>query len=346
VVLTRRFFGRDFINTSDWTDEELETVLELAGDLKRRFSCGESHELLRGKTLFMMFYAPSTRTRNSFEAGMTQLGGHAHYLSPQATWVNDEGVKDTALTLSRYGHAISVRYYSLLTEPYGKSHQTVLNYAKWASIPVINMEDGMYHPCQGMADLMTIREKFNDLEGKRFAFCWSYDDSRQPLKDLGSELNTSMELMTRSGMDVIVALPPGFEADKNVVEVSRKNAEHLGTEFKVVNSLEEACEGADVVYTKNSVAWNVLLPELRRDPKSGVEREYEYEAKHKDWRITDRLMDMTAKNSLFMHCLPAARNKEVDDSVLDGAKSVVYDEAENRLHVQKAIMALVMGGLS
>jgi len=155
--LSYPFRGRDLLTCQEWTIEELETVFELAKDLKRRFNSGEPHELLKNKTLFMFFYATSTRTRNSFEAAMTQLGGHAHFLEPKALRLGDPGapeaIKDTVKVLERYGHGISIRVY---TPRYGEGEQLIREYAKWAEIPVISMESDVYHPCQALADMLTI----------------------------------------------------------------------------------------------------------------------------------------------------------------------------------------------
>lgn len=338
MVATRSLRGKHLITFQEWTKEEINAVLENAFDLKKRFARNEPHELLKNKTLFMLFYNPSTRTRNSFEAGMTQLGGHAHFLSPETMWVRYEKIRETVKILSRYGHGIAVRYYSKEL-PFGGGNRVVRQYAKWAGVPVINMEDGMYHPCQGIADLMTIKEKFNDVIGKKFVLSWAYSSS---IGYLGSECHTNLMLMPRFGLDVTVAYPEGFNVAPWIVETARKNAEETGASFNIVHNMKEAFEGAHIVYSVNFASWKHLSSE--NDPKEGEKRALEQAYKHRDWTCTQELMDVTAKNSIFMHCMPFVRGEEVTDEVADGPKSAIYDEAENRLHTQKAILALTIGG--
>jgi len=331
---------KDFITCQEWTKEELETVLETAFDLKRKLARGEPHELLRGKTLVMMFYNPSTRTRNSFETGMTQLGGHAIFLSSGAAWVDSESIKDTAEVLSRYADALAIRYLRWQL-PFGECNRVLRLYAKYASIPVINMEDGMYHPCQGMADLMTIKEKFNNIEGKKFVLSWAYSSYFGGY--LGSECHTNTLLMSRFGMDVTLAYPEGFDVDPSIVNFVKSNAEAAGSTFEIVHDMKEAFEGAHVVYPVNWPPWKLISAENDLERKKRII--LEYTEKYKNWICTQELMDVTDKHSIFMHCMPFKRGEEVTEEVADGPHSVIYDEAENRLHVQKALLALLIGGL-
>jgi ornithine carbamoyltransferase len=322
--------GKDFISTEDWSVDQLNAMLEMAGDLKRRFACGELHDhILRGKDLFMLFFEESTRTRNSFEAGMAQLGGHAIYLTPSATQVgHGENAKDTGMVLERYGHGIALRD---CRTGIGQAYQYEL--AKHIGIPVISMQDDVDHPCQAMADLMTICEKFgNDLRGRKFVISWTYAPKYvRPL----SVPQALIMLMTRFGMDVTLAHPQGFEMMPKCLESAKQHAAENGSKFEVVESMDAACEGADIVYAKS---WGPIM--VTEEPK-------EVQAmcdKHKDWICDEHRMSLAKPKSIYMHCMPIDRGYEATDAVVDGPHSVIYDEAENRLHIQKALMALTMGG--
>jgi len=326
------FRGKDLFTCQEWTLEEIESVFELAKDLKLRFKSGEPHELLKNKTLFMFFYATSTRTRNSFEAAMTQLGGHAHYLSPRTMRVGDPGapeeVKDTVKVLERYGHAIAIRVYF---PNYGEGEQLIREYAKWASIPVISMESDVYHPCQALADMLTIKEKIPKYEGKKYVQAWGY--SPDALR-VAAVPQSNVLMMTRYGMDVVYARPPEFTLDPKIIEQAKINAEMCGGTFSETDNLREALEGANVVYMRNHCTMNRGV--------HGDQKELEIINKYKNWTYTEELMDITNKKSIFMHCLPAHRGYEVTNEIMDGPRSVVFDEAENRLHVQKAVLSLIM----
>jgi len=320
------------ISCQEWTFEELETVFDLASDLKRRFKTGEPHELLRNKTFFMVFYATSTRTRNSFEAALTQLGGHAHFLETKTLRLGDRGapeaIKDTVKVLERYGHGIGVRVY---TETYGEGEQIVREYAKWAKIPVISMESDVEHPCQALADMLTVRERFPRFEGKKYVQAWAYSPSALRVPAVPQ---SNIAMMTRYGMDVVYTRPPEFTLDPKIVEMAKENAKASGGSFRETDDLHEAFEGAHVVYMRNHTTLN--YGEIGRQAEQSIIDRYS------QWRCSESLMDLTDKKSMFMHCLPADRDFEVASDVFDGSRSVVYDQAENRLHVQKAVLALVM----
>lgn len=322
--------GKDFITTEDWSVDQLNALLEMAGDLKRRFACGEPHDhILRSKTLFMLFFEESTRTRNSFEAGIAQLGGHAIYLTPSATQVgHGENAKDTGMVLERYGHGISVR--DCRTD-IGQAYQYEL--AKHIDIPVISMQDDVDHPCQSLADLMTIREKFgNDLRGRKFIISWTYAPKYvRPL----SVPQALIMLMTRFGMDVTLAHPKGFEMMPKCLQAARRHAAENGTQFEIIDSMDAACEGADIVYAKS---WGPIT--ITEDP---VEVQAMCD-KHRDWTLDERRMALAKHKAIYMHCMPIDRGYEATDAVIDGPHSVIYDEAENRLHIQKSLMALTMAG--
>ncbi|MCK4376837.1 MAG: N-acetylornithine carbamoyltransferase [Actinomycetia bacterium] len=341
------FKGRDFITLLDYTKEEIETILNVALDLKRKRAIGEPHLLLSGKTLFMIFYNQSLRTRNSFEAGMTQLGGHAHFLDPQKIYspalegderaYSTERVSDVARVLSRMGDGISIRIYG---DPvgwiYGKANYLVNNFAHWADIPIINMECDKYHPCQAMADILTVKEKFGGFSGVKFVMSWAYSPSvHKPL----SVPQSAIIAATMMGMDVILAHPKGLELDSDVIKASEEYAKKYGGSFSISNDMKEAFEGAHVVYPKSWTSKYNIPPESE---KTEMEKTEELFDKNKDWICDEEKMKLAHKDAIYMHCLPCDRGFEVTNKVIDGPQSVVFDEAENRLHVQKAIMALTM----
>jgi len=320
--------GRDYITTQEWTIEELETLLNVAGDLKKRKAMGESHKLLEDKTIFLLFFDKSTRTRNSFEAGITQLGGHAHFIDAETSQISHgESPKDTGIILSRYGEGIAIRH-DLIP---GEGNEYMREVAKWATVPVINMQCDVDHPCQTIADLMTIREKFGkNLRGLKIAVSWVYTPSYAKPLSVPQGLIT---LLPRFGLDVVLANPPEFELMPDQMEIARKNADENNVHFEISDSMEEAFKDADIVYPKS---WGIL--ELFDNPKEALK----IAKKYKNWICDQEIMSLTKPNSIYMHCLPADRGNEVTDEVIDGPHSVVFDEAENRLHTCKAIMALTM----
>ncbi|HOC52480.1 MAG TPA: N-acetylornithine carbamoyltransferase [Caldisericia bacterium] len=345
---TESFRGRDFITDLEFTKEELETILEVAWDLKKKRAIGEPHELLKGKTLFMIFYNQSLRTRNSFEAGMHQLGGHAHDLNPKQIYTpalpgreiaySTERVSDVARVLSRMGEAISIRCYG---EPvdwvYGEANRMIREFAYWSDIPVINMEDDMYHPCQAMADIMTIIEKKGrNLRGKKFVMSWAYSPSvEKPL----AVPQSAITVASKFGLNITLAHPEGLELDPNIIDAVKENVREYGGSFEIVNDMKEAFKDADIVYPKAWTSKHFIPPEVT---KPMLEKSQELFDKNKNWKTTKEMMSLAKEDAIYMHCLPADRGFEVDDDVMDGPQSVIFDEAENRLHAQKAIMALLM----
>ena len=328
--MNTQLFGKDFITTEDWSRTDLETALEVAADLKRRFAMGELHDhILRAKTLYMLFFEESTRTRNSFETGMTQLGGHAIWLTPAATQIgHGENAKDTGMVLGSYGHGIAVRD---CRTGIGQKYQYEI--AKYANVPVFSMQDDVDHPCQAMADLMTIRERFgNDLRGRKFTIAWTYAPKYvRPL----SVPQSLIMLMTRFGMDVTLAHPKGFDLMPHTLEAARAHAEENGTKFEVIDDMDAAFENADICYPKS---WGPIMVTEEPDEVQKMVDE------HKDWIANERRMALAKKTAIYMHCMPIDRGYEATDAVIDGPQSVIYQEAENRLHIQKALMALTMGG--
>jgi ornithine carbamoyltransferase len=320
--------GRDYIETLDWSTQEIDEAIAFAGDLKARFVRGEPHRLLPDRTLFMLFLDKSTRTRNAFEAGMTQLGGHAHFLDAEKTQIaHGESPKDMGIILARYGHGIAIRHDLV---PY-EGNAYMREVAKWAEVPIINLQCDVDHPTQTLADLMTIRERRGqDLRGLRVAVSWAYAPSYAKPLSVPQGLLT---LLPRFGIDVVLAHPPGFELMPEVRRRAEEAAAQGAGTITYVDDMDAAFEDADVVYPKS---WGRL--DLFTDEEAALADA----ARYSDWICDARRMDLAKRDSLYMHCLPADRGSEVTDEVIDGPHSVVYDEAENRLHTGKALMALTM----
>ena len=320
--------GRDYIETIDWSIEEIDEALAVARELKARFKAREPHRLLPDKTLFMLFLDKSTRTRNAFEAGMTQLGGHAHFLDADKTQVaHGESPKDMGIILSRYGHGIAIRHDLV---PY-EGNAYIREVARHAEVPVINLQCDVDHPTQTLADLLTLREhRGEDLRGLRIAVSWAFAPSyAKPL----SVAQGLLSLLPRFGVDVVLAHPPGWELMPEVRERAEAAARGGGGSIEYTDDMDAAFAGADVVYPKS---WGRL--DAFSDASAAAATPY------RDWICDARRMALAKPDAVYMHCLPADRGNEVTDEVIDGPRSVVYDEAENRMHTGKALMALTMGG--
>ncbi len=305
--------GRDFLSIHDFTTEEIYRFLDLADALKAKQKRGEEHHILQGKTLGMIFQKASTRTRVSFETGMWQLGGYALFLSAGDLQIGrGEPVADTARVLSRYVDGIMIRTYA---------HNDVLQLAKYADIPVINGLTDLLHPCQVMADLMTAREYKKELKGLKLAY-------------IGDGNNMAHELMfggAKVGMHVSIASPAGYKPLDAVVGQAREDAKLTGARIEVVDDPFDAAAGADVLYTD---VWASMGHEQEQIKRAAVFKAYQ---------INAALMKVAARDAMVMHCLPAHRGEEITAEVMEGPQSAIFDEAENRLHAQKAIMALLMG---
>ncbi len=322
--------GRDYIETLDWSVEEIEEALAVAGELKNAYRGGRPHRLLPDKTLFMLFLDKSTRTRNAFEAGMTQLGGHAHYLDADKTQVaHGESPKDMGIILSRYGEGLAIRHD---LAPY-EGNAWMREIAEWAEIPLINLQCDVDHPTQTLADLMTLRERLGEnLQGLRVAVSWAFAPSYAKPLSVPQGLAT---LLPRFGVEVVLAHPPGFDLMPEVMERAQAAAADAGGSITYAENMDEAFAGADVVYPKS---WGRL--DAFADEQVALAESGEFQ----DWICDARRMSLAKPDALYMHCLPADRGNEVTDEVIDGPQSVVYDEAENRLHTGKALLALTMGG--
>ncbi len=319
--------GRDLIGDLDFSKEEVETVLDVAWDLKRKRALNEPHAYLRDKTLAMLFFFSSTRTRGSFEAGMAQLGGHAAFIESEATQIkHGDTPKEIGEIFGRYFDGIAIRHCD-----WGVGNAYLNEVAKYSRAPVLNMQCEIYHPFQCLADLMTIMEKKGrDLRKKRIVVSWAYASSY--LKPISVPQSLILQ-MPRFGMDVVLAYPEEFRLMPEIEQQARDEARKAGTSFEIVHDMDEGITGADIVYAKS---WGPLL--TTSDPAEGKRIQDSY----KSWIMDERRMQLAKEDAIYMHPLPADRNIEITDEVIDGPHSVVYDEAENRLHAQKAVMALSM----
>ncbi|MDD4626983.1 MAG: ornithine carbamoyltransferase, partial [Syntrophomonas sp.] len=301
--------GRDFISIHDFSREEIAYILEVGAELKKMQKSAIVHPYLAGKTLAMIFQKASTRTRVAFEVGMYQLGGHALFLSPRDIQLGrGETIKDTAQVLTRMVDGIMIRTFG---------HEEVLELAQWSSVPVINGLTDLLHPTQVIGDLMTIKEDKGSLQGLKCAF-------------IGDGNNVAHSLLfggAKVGMDVAIASPSGFEADAAILEMAREDAQESGARLQVLSDPVEAITDADVVYTD---VWASMGQEEEADDK---------EQHFLQYQVNRKLLSLARPDAIVLHCLPAKRGKEITDEVMDGPQSRVFEEAENRLHAHKAIMA-------
>ncbi|NLL18114.1 MAG: ornithine carbamoyltransferase [Clostridia bacterium] len=322
------FRGRHFITLRDYTKEEIDTMLDVSLDLKRKFAMGVKTPYLDYKTIFLMFFEQSTRTRNSMEAGIAQLGGHANYLDTSNMQIaHGESAKDTAVILSRFGHGIGVRncFWEI-------GNKYIREMAENSSVPIFNLQCDLYHPFQALADLMTMKEKVQDVRRKKVSIIWAYATSHK--KPISVPLSQAL-LFPRYGMDVCLAYPKGWELPDWVIEEARRNAEENGGTFTITHDEEEAYRDADFVIPKNWGSW------VTNQSDAVVDDALEAQ---KSWKCTEAKMKLAKPNVMYLHALPADRGNEVEDSVIDGPHSIVYDAAENRLHTAKAVMTLLMNG--
>ncbi len=319
--------GRDLIGDLDFSKEEVETVLEVAFDLKRKRALNELTPILRDKVLAMLFFFSSTRTRGSFEAGMAHLGGHAAFIESKSTQISHgDTPKEIGEIFGRYFDGIAIRHVD-----WGIGNKYLNDVAKASRVPVLNMQDEIYHPFQCLADLMTIIEKKGrDLRKKKMLVSWAYAASYQ--KPLSVPQSLILQ-MPRFGLDVTLALPPEFKLMPDIMAQAEEQARKFNTKFEVVDDMEKGFKDADIVYAKS---WGAMLTTTDQEEGAKIIKKYE------SWITDERKMKLAKPDAIYMHPLPADRNIEVTDAVIDGPNSVVYDEAENRMHAQEAVMALVM----
>ncbi|MCD6513938.1 MAG: ornithine carbamoyltransferase [Candidatus Odinarchaeota archaeon] len=305
--------GRDFLTLQDFTTEEILFLLDTADDFKRKQKRNEPHKLLEGKTLALIFQKPSTRTRVSFEVAMKQLGGFTLYLSWNELQLGrGETIADTARVLSRYVDCIMARVYS---------HSDLETLAEYADIPVINGLSDLTHPCQALADLMTIREKKGTFKDVKLAY----------VGDGGNNVAHSLLIAaTKVGMNIAIGTPEKYLPNEKIMKWALENAKKSNSKVEIVHDPKEAVDNADVIYTD---VWVSM----------GMEKEMEERMKiFPPFQVNSKLLSYAKEDVIVMHCLPAHRGAEITDDVIDGPHSVVWDQAENRLHAQKAILSLLI----
>jgi N-acetylornithine carbamoyltransferase len=318
--------GRDLIDLQEWTKDELDTLLDVAFTLKRERALGIGHPILRDKVLAMLFFFSSTRTRASFEAGMAQLGGHAQFIESRTTQItHGDTAKEIGEILGRYNDGIAIRQVD-----WGVGNGYIRDVAEASRVPVLNMQCDQFHPHQALADLMTIIERFGDPRGRTATVSWAYASSYQKPISVPQSLIT---LLPRFGMNVRLVHPPEFSLMSDVVEQAKDNAHRNHVGFEILHDFDEGVRGTDVVYAKS---WGALLTTTDESEGKAIIDKYP------TWIADEQRMALASDDAVYMHPLPADRNVEVADAVIDGPQSVVYDQAENRLHGQKAVMALTM----
>ena len=307
------FKGRDFLTLMDYTKEEINFILNTAADFKNKLAKREPHEQLRGRTLAMLFEKPSTRTRTSFQAAIAHLGAQSFYMTPKQTQLSrGEPIKDTARVIDRYCDGLVMRTFE---------QEKVEEYAKYMESPVVNALTDLTHPCQGLADLLTIKEKKGALEGKKITYA-------------GDVWNVCHSLIIASsimGMNIHVARPKGYNPNEKVMRFAEEKAEKSGAEIVVTADLHSAVRDADVVYANT---WHSM---------GGPEKEKEKRVRDfAPYQINVSVLSEAKKDAIFMHCLPGYRGEEMTDEVIEGPQSAVWDQAENRMHTEKAVLALIV----
>ena len=327
--------GRDIKGITDFDREEIEFTLEVAKELKRMLKMGQPHRLLEGKSLGGIFESPSTRTSISFETAMTQLGGHMLWLDQSRLWVGEaaeEDWHDTIYTISRYLDGIAYR---------AMRRDRLESAAEYADIPLLNASCPVEHPCQAFADIMTMTEKKGPVKGAKVALLWGYRTANPP----AGLTNSTMLMAGKLGFDLEIACPEGFEPDMNIKKIADQAAGQSGGSVKIVRSYEEAAKNADFVNIYSWVSPEVFAKGLEThfqgDPEFKAQKD---KLSDGTWCVDKKVVDMAKKDAMVMHCLPVSRNTEVTDEVLNGPRSIIFDEAENRLHTEKALLALLMGG--
>jgi ornithine carbamoyltransferase len=304
--------GESLISINDLSQEKIWQIFDLSSSLKYKLMTGEPHRILAGKTLGMIFSKPSTRTRVSFEVGIYQLGGIGMYFGPNDLQLKkSESIPDTAKVLSRYLDGIMIRTFD---------HQDVIDLAKFATIPVINGLTDLLHPCQVLTDLFTIFEKKKILKGLKLAY----------IGDGNNMAHSLLHGCSKVGMHISLASPKGYKPKKQIVENALLNAKYTGSKIEILDDPVAAVKDADIIYTD---VWASMGQETESDKRKKIFKKYQ---------VNSELVKNAKEDYLFMHCLPAHRGDEVIDEIADSPNSVIFDEAENRLHVQKAIMALVL----
>ncbi len=321
------FKGKHFITLQEWKKEEIDQLLAVSKDMKEKFRNNVPTPYLQHKTAFLMFFEQSTRTRNSMESGLAQLGGHATFLDTSTMQISHgESAKDTAVILSSYGHGIACRncFWNI-------GNKYLRGMAEHSSVPIMNLQCDLYHPMQGLADLMTIQEVKGSTKNLKVSIIWAYAESHK--KPISVPLTQAL-LFPRYGMDVTLAYPEGYDLPDWAIEQARKNAEENGGTLTITHDMKAAYKDADIVIPKNWGSWVSNQSDAVIDDMLTANR---------GWKCTEEMIALGKPDVKYMHALPADRENEVENSVIDGKHSIVYQEAENRLHTAKAVMAMTMG---
>ncbi|MBN2542822.1 ornithine carbamoyltransferase [bacterium] len=332
-----KYFGKDMICTRDWSVDALEEILALAGDMKRERYSSKFAKLLLNKTFIMFFYNPSVRTRLSFEAAATELGGHAQFLEPSSMRLKSsksagETIEDAAKVMSRYAVGIGIRILEDKVENYGEGDELLREYAKWSDIPILNMADDKFHPFQGLADVMGMRENIGSgLKGKTLLQYWGHG----ALARSWCSVQESLLINSRMGMNIVLAYPEGYSLDHDVIASVKANCQENGSSFEVSHDQVSCYKNADVVYSRNWMSPDAYVGGFDK------QREIQKALPYTDWICDAEKMKLT-NGAYFIHPMPVDRGHEVTDEIASGERSLIYDIAENRLHVQKAVMALTM----
>ncbi|MGN0014805.1 MAG: ornithine carbamoyltransferase [Candidatus Gastranaerophilaceae bacterium] len=304
--------GKDFINLEDFTKEELHELIDLASDLKAKIKSGEQLDICKNKTLLMYFEKPSLRTRLSFETGINKLGGSALFITKaEIDPGKRESVADTARVMSKFVDALTIRTFA---------HEDIEEFAKWASVPVINALTDKSHPCQIMADILTIKEYFGEVKGKKLAY----------VGDGNNVLHSLLIGCSMFGMDISVATPEGYEAPEDAVELAKKYAAETGSKVEFYRDAKDAVKDANVIYTDT---WTSMGQEAEANIRRIVFRNYQ---------INNELTVLAAENHIVMHCLPAHKGEEIDSETFEKYSEVLFNQAENRRYAQMAVMAAIM----
>lgn len=341
-----QLYGKDLICTQDWSLDDLKQVIDLAIQMKLERNNPKWRKSLEYKNFLMLFYSPSVRTHLSFSTAATELGGHAQYMVPtmgrfKSTSSAGESIEDAAQVMAGYMAGIGIRTMESSIASYGEGNALIREYAKWSPVPVINMADDMFHPCQALSDIMGWSEWFGgtqtgnyaNLKKKNLLLTWGHGS-------LARSWNSPQEtllLASRFGLNITIARPDGYDLDPNVYREIERNCEQTKTHFNIVDNPEAGYENANIVYSRHWVS-----PDAYKGGQFQKQKEIEKALTYSKWITTDQKMSKT-DNSIFTHPMPIDRGYEVEDAVASGPNSVIYTVAHNRLHIQKAILSLIMG---
>ncbi|MEA2103868.1 MAG: hypothetical protein U9P79_04400 [Candidatus Cloacimonadota bacterium] len=334
--------GKDIITTQELEVSDLKGILKLAHRMKKDRYGKEFNTLMKDKTFIMFFFNPSLRTRISFEAAATELGGHAQFIEPKTLRLKKtkdgvevqagETIEDAAKVLDRYASGMGIRILETAVENYGDGNALIREYAKWMKIPIFNMAGDKYHPCQGLSDVMGMEEHKGNLKGKTLLMTWGHGSLARSY----CSVQENMQISSRLGMNVRLAHPKGYDLPEEEIEKVKRNCEANGMKFELTNDPDNGyADDVDFVYSRN---W--FGPDFY---KIGKQAEIERASKKTEWVCNEKRMKRT-NNGLFVHPMPVDRGKEVTDEVASGPRSIIVDIAENRLHIQKALMAMSIAG--